>query len=86
MTIEKRPQEDWTHIVVLTEGVIWNATCFLMRLLIALELALVNVLKTCRSFRFIRKSVYCLQFALGHSFRTRDNNEHEIISNDIQIN
>ena len=43
-----------------------------MRLLIVLELELVNVLKTCRSFRFIRKSVCCLQVASGHSFRTRD--------------
>ena len=32
-----------------------------------------SMLKTCRSFRFIHKSVSCLQFALGHSFRTRDN-------------
>ena len=60
MTIEKRPQEDWTHIVDLIEGVIWNATCFLMKLFIVLELELFNVLKTCRSFRFIRKSVSCL--------------------------
>ena len=43
-----------------------------MGLFIVLELELVNVLKTCRSFRFIRKSVSCLQFAPGHSFRTRD--------------
>ena len=66
------------HIVDLIEGVIWNATCFLMRSFIVLELELVNVLKTCRSFRFIHKSVSCLQVALGHSFRTRDKNHRSV--------
>ena len=50
-------------------GQVWcdsERNVFLMRLFI-------NVLKACCSFRFIRKSVSCLQFALGHSFRTLDN-------------